>query len=190
MITGPFNIDDPNPKGATVTSSHSLSTWAGHTEHPCSPRAAASSASWRTTTTTTTGSYNDPENDDNRPVGNTGFGNYIWVEHQDGSFVVYFHNRYHTAQVSVGDKVRRGQQLAETGSTGNAGGPHVHFEPFHIPSGKLSGKQVLDVRTASRPSSGRPPTPCSTPATSHATTTPSSRRTSSRRASLERRPVS
>ena len=72
---------------------------------------------------------------------------------------MYFHNRYHTAQVDVGDEVRRGQQLAETGSTGNASGPHVHFEPFRIPSGKLSGTQVLDVRARFEALVGPPANP-------------------------------
>ena len=148
MSTGPFNIDDPNPKGRHGDAQ----PFAFDMGAPYgTPVLAARSGIVRNLEDDDNyndmASYDDPENDDDRPDSNVKFGNYIWVQHQDGSFVVYFHHRFHTAQVDVGDKVRRGQQLAETGSTGNAGGPHVHFEPFHIPSGKLSGKQALDVRT-------------------------------------------
>ncbi len=160
MDNGPFNIDDPNPKGRHGDAQ----PFAFDMGEPYgTPVLAARSGVVRKLEDDDNyndfAKYDDPENDDDRPASNTGIGNYIWVEHQDGTFVVYFHNRLHTAQVSVGDKVRRGQQLAETGSTGNASGPHVHFEPFRIPSGKLSGKQVLDVRTRFEAGVGPPANP-------------------------------
>jgi murein DD-endopeptidase MepM/ murein hydrolase activator NlpD len=148
MSTGPFNIDDPNPKGRHGDAQpFAFDMGAEYGTPVLAARSGTVRKLENDDNYNDMASYDDPENGDDRPESNVKFGNFIWVEHQDGSFVVYFHNRYHTAQVSVGDKVRRGQQLAETGSTGNAGGPHVHFEPFHIPSGKLSGKQFLDVRT-------------------------------------------
>ena len=33
-----------------------------------------------------------------------------------------------TIYVSQGDKVVQGQEIGETGSTGNVTGPHLHFE--------------------------------------------------------------
>jgi lipoprotein NlpD len=44
----------------------------------------------------------------------------------DGLMTVYGHNSVN--QVKQGVRVRRGQQIAKVGSTGNASGPHLHFE--------------------------------------------------------------
>lgn len=33
-----------------------------------------------------------------------------------------------TIYVSQGDKITQGQEIGETGSTGNVTGPHLHFE--------------------------------------------------------------
>lgn len=44
----------------------------------------------------------------------------------DGLMTVYGHNSVN--QVKQGARVRRGQQIAKVGSTGNASGPHLHFE--------------------------------------------------------------
>jgi murein DD-endopeptidase MepM/ murein hydrolase activator NlpD len=58
-----------------------------------------------------------------------GAGNYV-VIHSDGERYdyVFMHLRGGSVRVLVGDHVRTGQQLAEVGSTGEASGPHLHFE--------------------------------------------------------------
>ncbi len=53
-------------------------------------------------------------------------GNYLTVHHANGVLTLYAHCRRIT--VSSGDTVARGDKLAEVGSTGNATGPHLHFE--------------------------------------------------------------
>jgi murein DD-endopeptidase MepM/ murein hydrolase activator NlpD len=40
---------------------------------------------------------------------------------------VYAHLQLESAQVTVGDHVRAGQELALSGDTGYASGPHLHF---------------------------------------------------------------
>lgn len=41
---------------------------------------------------------------------------------------VFMHIKSGTVQVAVGDAVTPGQQLAQVGATGDASGPHLHFE--------------------------------------------------------------
>lgn len=55
-----------------------------------------------------------------------GYGNMIVVAHGDDIFTVYAHNRKN--MVDKGDRVDRGQQIAEVGNTGRSTGPHLHFE--------------------------------------------------------------
>ena len=58
------------------------------------------------------------------------YGNYVVVDHGNGITTLYAHHRLNL--VSPGDIVRRGQKIAEVGRTGNATGPHLHFElKFH-----------------------------------------------------------
>lgn len=54
------------------------------------------------------------------------YGNYIIVDHGNGVMTLYAHAKL--TLVHEGDIVRRGQKIAEVGRTGNATGPHLHFE--------------------------------------------------------------
>lgn len=54
------------------------------------------------------------------------YGNMIEVDHGNALLTRYAHaSRTHVKQ---GDLVRRGQKIAEVGSTGRSTGPHLHFE--------------------------------------------------------------
>lgn len=55
----------------------------------------------------------------------TGYGNLIIVDHGNGYWTYYGHNEANL--VSVGEGVHQGQQIAESGSTGNSTGDHVDF---------------------------------------------------------------
>lgn len=55
----------------------------------------------------------------------TGFGNLIIVDHGNGYWTYYGHNEANL--VSSGQGVIQGQQIAETGSTGNSTGDHLDF---------------------------------------------------------------
>jgi len=53
-------------------------------------------------------------------------GNIVVLEHGRGFTTVYAHNKEN--QVKVGQKVKRGQTVAVSGSTGATTGPHLHYE--------------------------------------------------------------
>lgn len=55
-----------------------------------------------------------------------GYGNIVILRHADGMVSVYAHNRINLVQ--EGDRVVRGQVIAEVGQTGNATTRHLHFE--------------------------------------------------------------
>jgi murein DD-endopeptidase MepM/ murein hydrolase activator NlpD len=48
------------------------------------------------------------------------------VQKVDGGWVIYAH--LSKTLVKAGDKVVKGQHIAESGNTGNSSGPHLHFE--------------------------------------------------------------
>ncbi|MBT5897330.1 MAG: M23 family metallopeptidase [Rhodospirillaceae bacterium] len=55
-----------------------------------------------------------------------GFGNLLLLRHRGGWVTAYGHNQ--VLNVKLGDVVRRGQQIAKSGSTGNINRPQLHFE--------------------------------------------------------------
>jgi murein DD-endopeptidase MepM/ murein hydrolase activator NlpD len=55
-----------------------------------------------------------------------GYGNAVVIKTDDGRTMLYGHNQANL--VRAGDRVRRGDVIAQVGATGRATGPHVHFE--------------------------------------------------------------
>lgn len=55
-----------------------------------------------------------------------GFGNVVWVDHVAGLASAYAH--LSRIDVRQGERVTAGQLLGLSGATGNASGPHLHFE--------------------------------------------------------------
>ncbi len=55
--------------------------------------------------------------------------NYVVIEHADGTFANYFHMKKNSLTAkNVGDAVAAGEYLGVVGSSGDANGPHLHFE--------------------------------------------------------------
>ena len=79
-----------------------------------------------------------------------GYGNIVAIRHAGTFVTVYAHNE--TNLVAPGDWVARGQIIARVGQTGNATGPHLHFEIrrarrprnplYYLPIGELPWQNV------------------------------------------------
>ncbi|MGW2046537.1 peptidoglycan DD-metalloendopeptidase family protein [Streptomyces sp. NPDC001858] len=54
------------------------------------------------------------------------YGNETEIQHADGVVTLYAHQT--SIHVSVGQQVKRGQQIGTVGATGNVTGPHLHWE--------------------------------------------------------------
>ena len=65
-------------------------------------------------------------------------GNYIIIEHADGSTANYWHLQFNSGYVKSGDTVQQGQLIALSGNTGYSAFPHLHFQLF-----SKSGKEIL-----------------------------------------------
>lgn len=89
------------------------------------------------------------------------YGNFVVVDHGNGVSTLYAHHKSNFVQ--EGDIVRRGQKIAEVGRTGNATGPHLHFElrlggaranplPFLNDMEEVSGELLAQNAAAVAPS--------------------------------------
>lgn len=66
----------------------------------------------------------------------SGFGNWVRIQHGDGSISVYGHMQAGMIYVTEGQSVRCGDNIAGIGSEGQSTGPHLHFE-IHTSGGPI-----------------------------------------------------
>ncbi len=71
-----------------------------------------------------------------------GYGNVVVLEHKDFIMTVYAHNERNL--VRLGDEVKKGQPIATVGQSGNASGPHLHFE-YRLKGKAINPRKVLPV---------------------------------------------
>ena len=64
------------------------------------------------------------------------YGEYVVIDHMDGTMTLYGHMQSGSRAVSVGQSVSQGQVIGLVGSTGNSTGNHLHFEV------RINGKPV------------------------------------------------
>lgn len=89
-----------------------------------------------------------------------GYGNYIRIQHTARYSTAYAHMSRFAHGMHVGTHVRQGEVIGYVGATGEATGPHLHYEVLvdnsqvnpmtvKLPSGhKLAGKDLAAFRTA------------------------------------------
>lgn len=53
--------------------------------------------------------------------------NVVRILHDDGTYAIYAHLNTNTIRVRPGDRVNRGDYIADSGNTGYSTGPHLHF---------------------------------------------------------------
>ena len=64
----------------------------------------------------------------------TAGGNRVVLDLGEGRFAIYAHLQAGSVAVQPGDRVTRGQPIANVGSSGTSGGPHLHFQVTDRPS--------------------------------------------------------
>ena len=57
--------------------------------------------------------------------------NFVQVMHDDGTHAIYAHLQLDTVRVKIGQRVARGEYIANSGNTGFSSGPHLHFVVLH-----------------------------------------------------------
>jgi murein DD-endopeptidase len=91
-------------------------------------------------------------------------GNYLALDLGDGRFAIYEHLAPGSIRVAPGDRVRRGQVLAQLGFTGSSTEPHLHFHiadnpspllgeglPFEFAEFRVHGAGQPGIRKRERP---------------------------------------
>ena len=72
-----------------------------------------------------------------------GYGNRVFIKHEDGFVTVYAHLYKDSITVSIGDYVEQGQVIAKMGSSGYSTGTHLHFEVRDASGNKQDPMQYI-----------------------------------------------
>jgi hypothetical protein len=65
----------------------------------------------------------------NSPDESAGYGQMILINHHNGYVTLYGH--LSKLEVKTGERVRAGEEIGISGTTGHSSGPHLHFSVFH-----------------------------------------------------------
>ena len=92
--------------------------------------------------------YPDLRVDESReePTPDNAGGNRVAIDIGDGRFALYAHLQGGSVSVRPGDRVTRGRQIANVGSSGTTGGPHLHFQMSDHPSARARRRTTIRIR--------------------------------------------
>jgi hypothetical protein len=76
-------------------------------------------------------------------------GNFVRIDHGDGTDAIYYHLQHNGALVEVGETVCAGQHIGLSGNTGFSTGPHLHFA-VSDPTGQTLPLRFEELRTISQ----------------------------------------
>lgn len=84
------------------------------------------------------------------------YGNFVLLAHPDGRRTLYYHLAQNGVRVSVGQAVRAGQWIADSGCSGQCYGAHLHFEMQALGGGRWAAiDPIAEQRFTTNP--GRVP---------------------------------
>lgn len=86
----------------------------------------------------------------NRYLGDRKYGEVVVIEHLNGFKSLYAH--LNTRDVKVGDEVKAGQSIGQSGQTGHSTGPHLHLEAFYNGARTDPGHLLAGLEDAALPS--------------------------------------
>ncbi len=66
--------------------------------------------------------------------------NIVQILHDDGTYAIYAHLNWNSIRVVPGQRVERGEYIADSGNTGFSSGPHLHFAVL-----RNTGMQAVSV---------------------------------------------
>ncbi len=72
-------------------------------------------------------------------------GNYVKIQHDDGTGSAYYHMKTGSVTVNVGDKVTQGQKIGEVGTTGDSTGNHLHFIVYDVTGTPVDPYDYIDL---------------------------------------------
>ena len=77
---------------------------------------------------------------------NGGCGNYVKIQHDDGTYSRYLHLTQGTA-IALGTYVKQGDIIGYSGSSGDSSGPHLHFDCYNTNNVRINNNPTDDRHT-------------------------------------------